>query len=1275
VAPTLRVYLLDTLDIQYDGQQLPKPPTLKSQSLLVYLILHRDRPQPRERLVDLFWGDRAENKARRSLRTALWHIRRCLPEGFIRSDPHSVQFDPQGDLWVDVGEFESLVSHDDIDSLQSAVALYRGDFLEGFYDDWVITERYRLESLSTEARARLMMAQEARGEHQAALVTALRLLDDDPLREDAHRLAMRAHCRLGQRNAALEQYRRCREIVAEELGTVPMVETTELYQEILDGRFPLGRVAEAIPVEMPWPRPLPAPGRNPLDVVARTTLVGRGEELGFLQDCWQRRQGGLALVSGEAGVGKTRLVEEFAHHLRWQGVRVLQGSCYEFERLLPYQPVAEALRSALPTLTPDALAEFPDWAIGEVARLVPEILERRSGLEITVTTPFQEEQARLFDAVARFLTELTSQGALLITLDDLHWASESALRLLHYLARHLTGHPVLIVGTFRPEETTSQHPLGDFQRRLSREQLATSLHLPCLSRGDVEAMMIEMSGAAEAVVPLAERLYRETEGNPFFLIETVKALFDMGRIRLEEGVWRDDFARISEEALPLPESVSGLIEARARRLSENAQEVLRVAAVIGREFDFDLLNAVWGRGEEPTLEALDDLLRHRLIDEGLGMMGRDYAFAHHKIREVLYNGIPRWRRQQSHARVGVAMERLYAPQAEDVAGELAFHFLEGRQYDKELTGKAIDYLLRAGDQARLAYAHHEAIDYYEQALGLLKQQQLHERAARTLMKLGLTHHTAFNFPRARDCYDEGFSLWQRAYQRQAVSSLPTQQVLRLSSAEPLTLDPTKAFDASSLTVIRHLFSGLVDVGPEMDVLPEVARSWEVSAGGRKYIFHLRDDVGWTDGTPVTAGDFEYAWKRMLDLRTGWYFASLLYDIKGARAYHQGEVSDPDSVSVSALDDVTLAVELEEPAGYFLNLLAYGIPVPRHVVEARGDAWAEAGNIVTNGPLRLDAWEPGRAMLLTRNPDYDGRFTGNVQQVELSLLPSTEWAVALARYEGDGLDVLDITSFPVLELDHVRLQHAGEYISASEASTYCLGFDVTQPPFDDPRVRRAFSMAIDKERLADAILGGHSFPATGGFVPPTIPGHSAGIGLPYDRDQARRLLSEAGYPGGRGFPLVEAAVLSSPETSLLCEYLRDQWGEELGVDSLWEALEWQPLLNRVYEEPPPPPVVGVRFLSDYPDPDDFLRVAVTHARSFIGWPNDPYDELVEAARRVTDQAERMKLYSRAERILVEDAALIPLTYGRRHLLLKPWVRNYLPSGINSWACKDVVIDSH
>ncbi|MFQ5858356.1 MAG: AAA family ATPase, partial [Anaerolineae bacterium] len=534
--PALQLYFLGTLDIRCDDQPLPTPPTLKSQSLLAYLVLHRDRPQPRDRLAGLFWGDRPERKARRSLATALWHIRRCLPdEGCILSDPHTVQFDPQANLWLDVEEFERLadsrwqmadsqwpmadsspnqdaISHQlsaisyqpsAISHLQSAISLYRGEFLDGFYDDWIINERYRLETLFFEALARLMVGHEAREEHEAALAAALQLLSHDPLREDAHRLAMRAYCRLGQRNAALEQYRRCQEIVRQELDVEPMVETREFYQAILEGRFEVGRVPQVLPAQVPTVAPAVPSGRSPLDVMARSPLVGREQELAFLHECWQgaeAEQGGLVLIRGEAGVGKSRLVEEFAGHLRWQGVRVLWGRCYEFERVLPYQPVAEALRTIRPSLTPAGLADFPAWTVAEVARLVPEMSEQYPDLTAPASIGSDQERARLFDGVARFLAGLSSHSALLIVLEDLHWATESTLQLVHYLARHLVGHQVLLTGTLRPEAMGRRHPLRMLQQQLSREELAKSLRLARLSPAAVKTLVVEMSGAGEAVV-------------------------------------------------------------------------------------------------------------------------------------------------------------------------------------------------------------------------------------------------------------------------------------------------------------------------------------------------------------------------------------------------------------------------------------------------------------------------------------------------------------------------------------------------------------------------------------------------------------------------------------------------------------------------------------------------------------------------------------------------------------------------------------------------------
>ena len=773
---SLRLYLLGTLDIRDGDRPLPRPPTLKSQSLLAYLVRHRDRPQPRDRLVGLFWGDRPERKARRSLATALWHIRhRCLPDAaLILSDAHTVQFDPQTDLWLDVDAFEVLASRDDLISLQSAVALYRGDFLEGFYDDWVIGERYRLEALLFEVLERLMAGQEAQGEYEAALATALRLLHHDPLREDAHRLAMRAYSRLGQRNAALSQYRRCREIIREELGTEPMIETTELYRAILAGSLEVERASEVRPAPVEsLPETPPGPGRTPLDATAATPLVGREEELAFLHRCWQAAQAGrgrLVLIGGQAGIGTSSLIRAFADHLRWQGIRVLWGRCYEFERLLPYQPFAEVLQAALPTLTSTVVRNLPAWVLGEVARLAPEILEQpalvegegQPDLPVPPAIRSDQERGRLFNGVARFLAQLAAHGALLIVLEDLHWATETSLQLVHFLARHLADHPVLLIGSYRAGEVETQHPLWGIRQQLRRQGLVESLHLPPLSPAAVEEMVAEMSEMGEATLPLARRLHRKTGGNPFFIIEIVKELFETGVLRLERGVWQGDFARVNEEDLPLPDSVSEVIGRRVRRLDDASRTALQQAAVLGREFDFDVLNALRGEAEEATLEVVDGLLRHGLIVEGTGQMGRDYAFSHHLIQEVIYAGIPRRRRQHIHAQAAEVMQTLYGAEAAALAGELAFHFRQGRR-----PAEALAWTESAADQARQRYAIEEAVAYYGQAQRLAREVRAGPKRESDLLRKraeALLLNGAFNAARAD--LEEALALASEAGDRQ-----------------------------------------------------------------------------------------------------------------------------------------------------------------------------------------------------------------------------------------------------------------------------------------------------------------------------------------------------------------------------------------------------------------------------------------------------------------------------------------------------------------------------
>jgi oligopeptide transport system substrate-binding protein len=701
---------------------------------------------------------------------------------------------------------------------------------------------------------------------------------------------------------------------------------------------------------------------------------------------------------------------------------------------------------------------------------------------------------------------------------------------------------------------------------------------------------------------------------------------------------------------------------------------LQQASVVGRLFwdraVVHINEATPGGVEEARVQSTLSALRGREIvfqRETTAFAGaQEYIFKHTMLREITYESVLRRLRRAYHGVVADWLMEQGGERAGEYTGLIADHLeLAGR------TGEATDYLLEAGDRARGLYAHREAIGAYERALALLGEQGDHERAARTLMKLGLTYHTAFDFQQARQAYEEGFLLWQRVGETEPLAPPPpAPHALRVPWLDPPTLDPTMAGDTTSGGVIDQLFSGLVECTPEMDVVPDVARSWEVLEGGRKYIFHLRDGVCWSDGAPVTAGDFAYAWKRVLNPATGSHNASLLYDVRGAKSFHQGHASDPHQVGVWALDELTLAVELEGPTGYFLQLLAHTAtyPVPRHAVEAHDDRWTEVENIVTNGPFRLEAWQRGDSLVLVRNPEYHGRFTGNLQQVRLSLLK--DWSSTLKMYEADGLDILFLSTLPREEMDRARQRHAGEYVSGPTLDTGYSAFDVTRPPFDDVRVRLAFVLATDRETLADMVMRGYAFPATGGFVPPGMPGHSEGIGLPYDPERARQLLAEAGYPGGRGFPDVEALLPSRPGARDTAEYLHAQWRENLGLDIPWEAMEWATYLDRLGKAPPH--LFGMGWICDYPDPDSFLRVAI---RLHTRWRNETHDELVEEARQITDQEERMKLYQEADRILVEEAPILPLTYGRDHMLVKPWVRKGHPSPIGTWPCRDAIIEAH
>jgi len=1017
-----------------------------------------------------------------------------------------------------------------------------------------------------------------------------------------------------------------------------------------------------------------------LDRLVRGRLVGREAEMAEAQALWQQVLAGaegsrVLLVSGEPGVGKTRLARELSALARVSGATALAGECHA-EGSGPYAPLGEIIQSALGLASPPAPP--PERAIlADLLTLTPALRWRYPDVPPNPPLEARAEQQRLYESLAQFCLAL---APLLLVVEDVHWADAGALAVLRHLARRARSlrAPLLIVLTYREVELDEARALNDMLHDLTRERLSTRIKLTRLSR-EATGELLAAIFAEEVPAEFLDGIYRETEGNPFYVEEVCKALVEgdaqpgQGRLCRAQGRW----CWPSMEEIEIPQSIRMAIQARVSKLPPAVRDVLRLAAVYGRDFDFAALQQLSDLDEDALIEALEMAERAQLIGEVRGGSAAggpvSFAFVHALIPAALHEGLGGLRRQRLHRRAAEALERLYPERVaqRDLAPQLARHYAEAGQWDR-----AAEHWLGAGERARELYAYPEAIGYLQQALALLKERAADDldRAARVCIKLGMLYHTTFDYPRSRQAFQEAFALWQRA------GELPPREALS-PAPHPLrgpwpgrveTLDPALANDTGSIPLIENLFCGLVELTPEFDVVPALAVNWEISADGREYVFRLRGDARWSDGRPVTAGDVEYAWKRALDPATGSVLAAMLLDVAGARAYYGGQASDPGALGVRALDDLTLVVRLAEPVGHFLHLLgaAVSYPVPRHAVEAFGEAWSAPEHIVTNGPFRLAEWQEGRRCALERDPAYRGRYGGNLSRVELALLDPEALEEDLARYE-EGLSDVAYPQGPLL-LERVHLQHRDELYMQPWAQSMYLGLNTSRPPFDDRRVRQALAHALDRRAIADRVWRGMVSPATGGLVPPGMPGHSPGLGLPYDPDLARRLLAEAGYPRGEGFPAVDAVGhWGGAGESPMAQYLQAQWRDILGLDITWQCMEWLAYKEHIVAHPPDLFVMG--WVADYPDPDCFLRVAMH--QPYVTWRNDDYEQLLESARRITDQAERSKFYRAADRLLIEDAAIIPFFHGQQFLLVKPWVRRYPMSSIRVSYWKDVIIDPH
>lgn len=743
---TLRLSFLGPPRIERDGRAI-ETDTRKAVALLVYLAVSGEY-QTRDTLAALLWPEMDDERARAALRRTLSSLRAAVGDDaiFVHRDGLSLN---EANVWCDVTAFEAAVAevtHRDLTApcpdclprMETAAALYHDHFLNGFtlrdsaeFDDWQSATTEHLRRTYSTALAWLVQTHGQAGDYERAIDFARRWLAVDPLREEAHRRLMQLYAWSGARESALRQYREAVRSLDDELGVAPLSETTEMYEAIQEGRL-------APPAAPLTPPAAPESQSEPKAPAGAIPLLGR-------QPAWDEllkaygdvtTSGRLAAVVGEAGIGKTRLVETFLEEARARGATTATATCYEGEANLAYAPIAAGLRALLRRpAAAERQAAIPAHWLAEAARLIPELGDGPAGAAAPAQSP--GAQARFFAGISETLCHLLGgERPGVLFLDDLHWADEASLDLLAYLARRLGDLPILLILGWVDDAGAHDQQGRRLRRLLADAQRAGTgqpIHLTRWRPSDVLRLVMDNPQLHSRATELTDRLYRETEGLPFFVIEYLAALDE------------------SADPWPIPQSVRELLAGRLSDVDQTGRQLLQTAAVIGRSFDYTTLLEASGRSEEEVVGGLERLLAQGLIRElGDQTVGDQpagdlrYDFAHQLLRSLVYDETNLARRRLLHRRVAAALQAgARAQQGDSLAGLIADHYHLGGQ---EVT--AAEFYRRAGHHARALYAHREALGHYRTALALGHPDApaLHEAAGDLYTLLG-------EYPSALQAYE------------------------------------------------------------------------------------------------------------------------------------------------------------------------------------------------------------------------------------------------------------------------------------------------------------------------------------------------------------------------------------------------------------------------------------------------------------------------------------------------------------------------------------------
>jgi ABC-type oligopeptide transport system substrate-binding subunit/class 3 adenylate cyclase len=998
-------------------------------------------------------------------------------------------------------------------------------------------------------------------------------------------------------------------------------------------------------------------------------LFGRDEELSVIRKALSAirlpltddglrvtNHGAAIAITGEVGQGKTLLLDNVRTETEavWQksraggiwasGISLAYGHTftgYLFIELLrdllnlppattPHQ-ASQRLRDFCEELFGPARLEstYPYLAAFMNLPLPDDVAARLEGLA------GESRRWQLFEIIPDLLRQLCRHFPVVLVMDDLQWADATSLQLVERIAPLTAELPLLLLLAMRPE--TESRAWGMVQGWDTAVLPLTHLTLTPLT--DTAAVALITARAPDLPPHVADYLVAKGGGNPLFLVELVRTL------QLTE---LDDLAHVELDALDLPNSVQGLLLAQLDRLAVETRHTLQLAAVIGKTF-LDQVLARISSAEQQVNNLLAELEGSDYIRPTQADLGAAHTFRHALIQEGAYSTLLHERRRAYHRQVAEAFEQLFPGAIAEQMAFLSNHWEQAEELDK-----AIYYLNLTADQSRLLYAHEEAELLYGRILTLLTQLPTDtvtlDRQAKTYLKLAQVKVNNLDFDGAQSYYERAFDLLEQLPTRPMTAEEEGRDtavpVFRWGVLPEFThdLDPAHVETGEALQLIINLFEGLVELDHEWNIVPLLARRWQVLDGGRRYRFELRRDWQWSDGTPVTAHDFVFAWRRNLSPDTNAGMAHQLYAIRGAAAFHRGEERAVTAVGITALDDWSMEIDLDTPVNYFLYLLAYPVtlPQPAHHVAHHPDDWASPTRLVCNGPFQPDPDALDGPLHLKQNPHYRGFRAGNISQVSLHVY-EPNWQ-DYQQNQVDWCRVDDRTDLPVLYSDSAFLVQG--------FVTFFLGFACQTPPFDNKLVRQAFASAIDRQKLVQTVWAGVQKPATGGFVPPGMPGHSPEIGLPFDPERARFLLRQAGFPNGQALPPIR--LLTLPGFASTPAILQEAWQTHLNVlVEVVEGLSDEEFT--AYLEQGQGHLALSGCYAAYPDPDDVLRgfFYSTSPNNLIRWQNPWFDHLLNQAQTAVHAQQRFDLYHEADRMLVQtETAVAPLYYLQAYGLLRP-----------------------